>query len=94
MFNWFGRREKSKETAKDRLRFVLMQDRISLAPHTMERMKDDVIAAISKYVEIDKPGIEFSWKEFDRNKALVANIPVIAVRRGVGTDDRTAQRTN
>ncbi len=94
MFNWFGRREKSKERAKDRLRFVLMQDRISLAPHTLERMKDDVIAAISKYVEIDGPGMEFSWKEFDNNKALVASIPIISVKRSVVVNDRTTQRTN
>lgn len=83
VFNWFGRRSKApKEVAKDRLRLVLMQDRLSLAPHVMEQMKDDVILAISKYCEIDKTNIEFSWKEMEDEKALVANIPIVSVKRG------------
>lgn len=83
MFNWFGRKSRPpKEVAKDRLRLVLMQDRMSLAPHIMEKMKDEVILAISKYCEIDEPNIEFCWKEVEKEKALVANIPIVSVKRG------------
>ena len=64
-----------------------MQDRISLAPQSVEQMKDDVILAISKYVEIDRKGIEFSWKNIDRKRALVASIPVISVKRGGTSND-------
>ncbi len=92
MLNWFGRKQAPKEVAKDRLRLVLMQDRLSVAPQTMEQMRDDVILAISKYVEIDRSGIEFNWKDIDRKRALVASIPVISVKRGVSSNDRTAQR--
>lgn len=93
VLKWFGRKQAPKDVAKDRLRFVLMQDRLSLAPQTMEQMRDDVIVAISKYVEIDNSGIEFSWKEIDRKRALVASIPVVSVRRGGISDDRTAKRS-
>lgn len=83
MFNWFGRKSKpTKEVAKDRLRVVLMQDRLSLSPSVMERMKDDVVLAISKYCEIDEPNIEFRWTEVEKEKALVANIPIVSVKRG------------
>ncbi len=92
LFNWFGARPKSKEVAKDRLRLVLMQDRLSVAPAVMEEMKDDVILAISKYVEIDTSGIEFSWKDIDRKRALVASIPVVALKRGRAANDRASQR--
>ncbi len=92
MFNWFGRKSTPKDVAKDRLRLVLMQDRISLAPRALEQMKDDVILAISKYVEIDRSGIEFSWKDIDSKKALVASIPVVSVKRGGMTNDRITQR--
>ena len=92
LFNWFGARRKSKEVAKDRLRLVLVQDRLSIAPAVMEEMKDDMILAMSKYVEIDQAGIEFSWKDIDRKKALVASIPVIAVKRGRTANDRASQR--
>jgi cell division topological specificity factor len=92
VFNWFRDRSKPKDVAKDRLRVVLMQDRLSLGHGIMEEMKDDVIMAISKYVEIDRPGIEFAWKEIDRKRALVANIPVISIKRSATGNDRAAQR--
>lgn len=91
LFNWFGAKRKSKEVAKDRLRVVLMQDRLSVAPQVMEEMKDDLILAISKYVEIDRAGIEFSWKDVDRKKALVASIPVVALKRGRVENDRASK---
>ena len=92
MLNWFGRKQAPKDVAKDRLRFVLMQDRLSLAPQTMEQMRDEVVLVISKYVEIDRSGIEFNWKDIDRKRALVASIPVVSVKRGGVSNDRTAQR--
>jgi cell division topological specificity factor len=81
LFGWFSRKQQSKNVARDRLKLVLMQDRMALAPHTMEEMKDAVIMAISRFVEIDEEGLEFEWKGNERNKALVANIPVRSVRR-------------
>lgn len=92
LFNWFSAKKKPKEIAKDRLRVVLVQDRLSLAPALMEAMKDDVILAISKYVEIDTGGIEFVWKDLDRRRALVASIPVVALKRGLTANDRASQR--
>lgn len=90
MFGLFGKKENSKDIARDRLRLVLSQDRLSLAPQTMEQMKDAVISAISKYVEIDQEGIEFSWSDQERKKALLASIPVKSVKRGGLRDDRAS----
>jgi len=87
MLGFFGKKDRSKEIAKDRLRLVLTQDRLSLAPQTMEQMKDAIIVAISKYVEIEPGGVEFTWRDQERKRALVASIPVKSVRRGVRGDD-------
>ncbi len=84
---WFRRKEQSKDVARDRLKLVLMQDRLALAPHTMEQMKDAVIMAISQFVEIDESELEFDWKGSERKKALVASIPVKSIkRRGKAND--------
>ncbi|MGI6626791.1 MAG: cell division topological specificity factor MinE [Bacillota bacterium] len=87
MFGFFRRKEQSKEVARDRLKLVLMQDRMAIAPQTMEQMKDAVIMAISKFVEIDESGLEFEWKDCERKKALVASIPVRALRRSGRAND-------
>lgn len=92
MFDFlFRRKSKSKNIAKDRLKLVLMQDRLAISPHVMEKLRDDVIMAISKYVEIDADNTEFMWKDIDRQKALVASIAVKSVKRGVITNDRASQ---
>lgn len=91
-FNWLSTKKKPGEIAKDRLRVVIVQDRLSLAPALMEEMKDEVVLAISKYVEIDPSGVEFDWKDINRKRALVASIPVISTKRGMTVNDRAAKR--
>ncbi|MBP8614228.1 MAG: cell division topological specificity factor MinE [Firmicutes bacterium] len=92
MFGFFKKKEKSKEVARDRLKVVLMQDRLAIAPQTMEQMQDAVIVAISKFVEIDEKGLEFEWEDTDRNKVLVASIPIRSVKRGAGETRGAAKR--
>ncbi len=92
MFGLFKKKEKSKEVARDRLKVVLMQDRLAIAPQTMERMQDAVIVAISQFVEIDEKGLEFEWEDTDRNKVLVASIPIRSIKRGASETRGTAKR--
>ena len=92
MFGFFKKKEKSKEVARDRLKVVLMQDRLAIAPQTMEQMQDAVIVAISKFVEFDEKGLEFEWEDTDRNKVLVASIPIRSVKRGAGETRGAAKR--
>ncbi|HON87150.1 MAG: cell division topological specificity factor MinE [Firmicutes bacterium] len=92
MFGFFKKKEKSKEVARDRLKVVLMQDRLAIAPQTMERMQDAVIVAISQFVEIDEKGLEFEWEDTDRNKVLVASIPIRSIKRGASETRGAAKR--
>lgn len=75
------RSDKSGKVAKDRLQIVLMHDRSDISPEIMENLRKDIIAVIKNYVEIDESRIELELEKEDRSVALVANIPVMTVRR-------------
>jgi cell division topological specificity factor len=60
---------------------VLMQDRADISPELMENMKRDIIKVIKNYVEIDEERIELELERENTSVALVANIPVMTVRR-------------
>ncbi|MGL4253498.1 MAG: cell division topological specificity factor MinE [Fusobacteriaceae bacterium] len=78
IFDFFGKNN-SKETAKDRLKLVLIHDRAMIPANVMEKMRDEIIAVISKYVEIDKNEFNFEISPLennDRRTAIIANIPI------------------
>lgn len=71
----FQRRPKSSSIAKERLQLVLVHDR-GFSPQLLEKLKTEIIAVISKYVEVDDDGIEVRVTRSERQDRLVANIPV------------------
>lgn len=71
----------SRDIAKDRLRLVLVQDRVNLSSEKMNELKDELIKVISKYVEIDRDGMEISLTQNARQSRLTANIPVVGARK-------------
>jgi cell division topological specificity factor len=77
----FGHPEpSSREIAKNRLQLVLVQDRVNLSPQLLQTLKDELIAVISKYVEIDVDGMEVTFTQSRRQSRLTADIPVIGAR--------------
>ncbi len=84
---FFGRDDESslsKSVAKERLRLVLVHDRLDMSESMMEALRADLIATIGKYMEIDQESLEVSLSRDDEGVALVANIPVKNVKRQVG----------
>lgn len=71
----------SKTVAKERLRLVLVHDRASISPAMLNNLKEDLIKVISKYMEIDEAALEFNLLQDDNEVALVANIPVVKMKR-------------
>lgn len=71
----------SKNVAKERLRLVLVHDRASISPHMLNKLKEDLIQVISNYMEIDESALEVNLSQDDREVALVANIPVVKMKR-------------
>ncbi|MBB6049917.1 cell division topological specificity factor MinE [Armatimonas rosea] len=77
----FGKSEdKSKSVAKDRLKLVLMHDRADIPAPMMEQMRQEIIAVIAKYVEINEADLKVDLERADTTVALVANIPIRRVR--------------
>lgn len=52
-FKHFFSRKKSREIAKDRLKILLISDRVNCSPEMMEMIKTDIAKVISKYMQID-----------------------------------------
>ncbi|MGB9867399.1 MAG: cell division topological specificity factor MinE [Bacillota bacterium] len=78
----FQKEPPSKEIAKERLRRVLIMDRASVSPQLMQALRDEIILAVNKYVEIDERSMTVDLKSGDSSVALVASIPVRNIRRG------------
>lgn len=78
----FSKRGKSSSVAKDRLKLVLIHDRINCSTELLEMMRADIIAVISKYVDIDTDdfNIEVSNIQCEeggrKSPMLSANIPI------------------
>ena len=77
---FFKREETSKTLAKERLRLVLMSDRVSLAPDIFDEMKLEMLAVIRRYLDIDERALDMHFENLERQFALLANIPVLKVR--------------
>lgn len=80
LFSFF-KKENSKNDAKNRLKFVLIQDRAMLPSGVLENIKDDILKVLSRYVEIDKSKLNIEVSPFEddpRKVALVANIPIVS----------------
>ena len=73
--------ENTKETAKNRLKLVLMQDRSNLEPETMAQLREELIEVISKYIVIDKDALGLNLDGDGESMALMLNIPVIRAKK-------------
>jgi cell division topological specificity factor len=58
-----GREKKSANQAKERLKLVLIHDRTDLSPGALEMLKDDLIAVISRYVQIDSSAVQIGVEQ-------------------------------
>ena len=73
-------KDESKNTAVNRLRLVLMQDRTNLTPEIMHRMRTELIEVLSKYVELDKEALDLNFEQEGEQMALMLSIPVIRAK--------------
>ena len=87
MKHWF-RRKHSKEVAKDRLKILLISDRVNCSPEMMEMIKSDIAKVISKYMKIDAGNMEIQISQTGskgdrnaRNPILNANIPILDLHK-------------
>ena len=72
--------DSSKVIASNRLKLVLMHDRTNLDTFTMQKMREQLIKVISKYIEIDQEALDLNLEGEGDAIALMLNIPVIRAR--------------
>ena len=71
-----GREPTSRERAKDRLQLVLIHDRLGLSQETISQMQEEIIAVLSRYVDIERDKMDISLTQKRGQNKLVANIPL------------------
>ncbi len=72
----FGREKKTAHQAKERLKLVLIHDRTDLNAGTLDALKDDLIAVISRHVDIDPNAVRIEMAQDGRQQRLIADIPL------------------
>ncbi|MGE5373482.1 MAG: cell division topological specificity factor MinE [Bacteroidota bacterium] len=71
----FGKKN-SADDAKERLQLVLIHDRTDLTPAELDSLKDDLIATISRHIEVDAQAVRIGVEHDGRSQRLVADIPL------------------
>ena len=86
----------SKDTAKERLHLVLMQDRANVSADFLDLMRQEIVEVIKKYIDIDEDamdvrlGAETNEDGTQGAPALYANIPIINIK----DETRQMSKTN
>ena len=81
----------SKETAKERLHLVLMQDRANVSADFLDLMRQEIIEVIKKYIDIDETAMDVRLTNQENEDgtqgapALYANIPIINIKETTRT---------
>ena len=97
LLNFFKKKNKNedtksnKDTAKERLHLVLMQDRANVSADFLEMMKQEIIEVIKKYVNVDEDEINVTLTNQVNSDgttgapALYANIPIKEIKNEART---------
>lgn len=73
--------EYSAQTAKTRLTTAIAQDRSECSAATLDMIKQTVVEAVSKHVEVDDECVRLSIAREGETNYVVANIPIVNGRR-------------
>ena len=93
----------SKDTAKERLQLVLMQDRANVSADFLDLMREEIIEVIKKYIDIDEEAMDVRLTNSENEDgtqgapALYANIPIVNIKdetRKHANDKKEASQKN
>ncbi len=85
LLKFLSKESSSKNVAKERLKLVLVHDRSNCSPEFLEKIKVNILDAISELVDIDEENLEIritrTNPENGDQPALIANIPIKSMKR-------------
>ena len=90
--------EKSKDTAKERLHLVLMQDRANVSADFLDMMRQEIIEVIKKYIDVDEKDIDVRLTNKTNEDgtmgapALYANIPITGIKENIKKEKETEEK--
>jgi cell division topological specificity factor len=78
LFDFMAGHKKPKpgEVAKERLKVALVHDRIKVNPELLELIKADLLAVISRRLDVDEQHVQLSMAREDRYDKLQADVPI------------------
>ena len=80
IFKVFSNESKSsKSVAKERLKLVLVHDRVDCSPQLLDLIKDDILKVIANYAEIEENGLEI---KMSKSRGNVVNPDDIVASHG------------
>ena len=71
----------SKSSAKNRLHFVLVQDRAGLSNEEMAAFRQEMMLVVERYFEVDAEQFSIDYKREGDTSTLVINSPVLHRRK-------------
>ena len=78
---WLRKGKSSKDVGKSRLQLILVHDRTGISPEILDSLREDMFQVISKYFVIKESDVEMNLEREEDSVALVANIPVLSMKR-------------
>lgn len=80
VLNWFfqlNNVDSVRNTAKDRMRKMLVYDRLELPAGRLEVLQEELLAVVSRYFELDAETTQFDLQQTERKAALIANFRLL-----------------
>lgn len=87
IFPWSDSK-RTRYKAKNRLQLVIAHDRAGINPELLDKMREEILAVVTRYLDVDTNEMELAIDSSDRLTALTANFPIKKVKRTLSESEQ------